>query len=264
MKKLFALNTLFLASACASFAGSASTEIAPVMEVAPPADPWEFKIAPYAMLPTLSGEFSLDGSNGGGGISLPNGNGDTEWQFGVPIAFEFGRDKWGIGFEVFWLNYSGEGDVNIPVVRRFIDTVGFDLDLLHTKTFLYYNLYQNPQSKLDVYAGANIIHVDLELGYDGRISNSGQTDNTWVDPMIGLRLAHQIHGKWFLDARGEVGGGTSRSGVTWDVTAAIRYQQNQCWSYMAGYRSIRLDFSSDSFLYEVDMKGPVLGVQYIF
>ena len=228
-------------------------EVAPAIEN----DAWRFKITPYVMVPTLSGNIK---TTGGGDIDLPTGNAETDWQFSVPLALDLGKGRWGVGLEFFYLGYSGKAGLDDDAI---IDqNLKFDVTLTHTKAFAYYRALENEKHLLDLYAGANIITLKFETELSGLFNGSPNSSNTWVDPIIGARYHYSINDKWEIFARGELGAGDSS--VTWDAMLGVDYVLSDHWAFGAGYRTIGLDFSSSEADYNIQLNGPIISASYTF
>jgi hypothetical protein len=63
--------------------------------------------------------------------------------------------------------------------------------------------------------------------------------------------------------RGDIGGFGVGSRFTWNMAAILAYQVSQYISVGAGYRMLDINFSegkgSDTFKFDVQMRGPMLG-----
>jgi opacity protein-like surface antigen len=229
------------------------TEVAPTIDN----DAWRFKITPYILIPTLSGNIK---TSGGGDIDLPAGNAESDWQFSVPLALDLGKGRWGVGLEFFYLGYSGKAALDDEAL---IDQrLDFDATLTHTKAFAYYRALENEKHLLDFYAGANFIYFKFETELSGLFNGSADSSTTWVDPVIGARYHYNINDKWRIFSRGELGAGDSS--VTWDAMLGINYVLSDHWAFGAGYRSIGLDFSSSEADYNIQLNGPIISASYTF
>lgn len=52
--------------------------------------------------------------------------------------------------------------------------------------------------------------------------------------------------------------------MDWDFAGTLGYQFKDNLSAVAGYRALGVDYSQDSFVYDVIQKGPVLGLAVHF
>jgi hypothetical protein len=134
---------------------------------------------------------------------------------------------------------------------------------------------------LDLYAGARVWwqSADLQLAASGTINIRDLTlnrtgvlaasgDVSWVDPVVGARLRHQIAPAWALTVSGDVGGFGVGSKFSWQALAAVEYEFSRTktvsWNAMIGYRALSVDYSQGSglthYAFDNTMHGPVLGV----
>jgi hypothetical protein len=107
---------------------------------------------------------------------------------------------------------------------------------------------------------------DLALNADRTLSASQSV--SWADPLVGLRLRHQIAPGLNFVASGDVGGFGVGSQFSWQALAAINYdfcvRNNVTWSGMLGYKALFVDYSKGSGLtryeYDMTMHGPIFGI----
>ena len=134
---------------------------------------------------------------------------------------------------------------------------------------------------IDVLAGARYWHQDMAiklaltggLDTDGlvlsgarAIAREGSVD--WVDPLIGLRVRHQLAPGQELMLRGDVGGFDVGSQFSWNVTGAFSFdlamRDGILWSGVLGYRALSVDYEkgsgSNKYEYDVLQHGPILGM----
>ena len=92
---------------------------------------------------------------------------------------------------------------------------------------------------------------------------------TWLDPMVGLRVSAQLDDRWTLGARGDIGGfGISDTDLTWSVTAGADYRLWERTSLKFGWRLYSIDYattkSDGAFEYDIFEHGPFLAVTFRF
>jgi hypothetical protein len=134
---------------------------------------------------------------------------------------------------------------------------------------------------LDLYAGGRVWwqHADADLAVSGtgnilgltRTGNgtfSASADVSWVDPVVGARLRHQLAPGWNLVVSGDVGGFGAGSKFSWQALATLDWEfcrsKTVTWSGMVGYKALSVDYSQGSGLthyeYDMTMYGPIFGV----
>ena len=136
-------------------------------------------------------------------------------------------------------------------------------------------------SAIDVLAGARYWRQDMavNVGLTGTldlnglvvsggraIARGGSVD--WIDPLVGLRVRHQLAPGQELMLRGDIGGFDIGSKFSWNVTGAysfdIAVRHDVLWSGLLGYRALSVEFEKGSGLsryeYDVLQHGPIMGL----
>jgi hypothetical protein len=110
----------------------------------------------------------------------------------------------------------------------------------------------------------------LSLSGSRAVARSGGVD--WVDPLVGLRLRHQLAPGQELVLRGDIGGFDVGSQFTWNVLAAYSWRigthHGATYSGILGYRALGVDYEQGSgvnrFEYDVTQHGPIVGLAVSF
>ena len=126
--------------------------------------------------------------------------------------------------------------------------------------------YWNQQLDLNFNLSGTIDTTGLALSGNRAIARSGTVD--WVDPLIGLRLRHQVEPGKELVLRGDIGGFGVGSQFSWNLLAAYNYQIAKSTSLYLGYRALDVDYTQGQgrTLYEFNViqHGPVTGLTIQF
>ena len=110
----------------------------------------------------------------------------------------------------------------------------------------------------------------LVLSKDRAIAREGSVD--WVDPLVGMRVRHQLAPGQELVLRGDVGGFEVGSQFSWNVLAAYSFQigvhYGVTYSGLLGYRALSVDYEKGSgvnkYVNDVIQHGPLLGLTVSF
>ena len=246
--------------------------------------PWEFEFEPYGWIPGTFGSVAVDGHTAyldvtAGDVLDAVFDGDALAAAGY---FSVRRDRWSAFVDVFG------GGAKVDIVQT-IPTPFCDLsvDAKDTLRFviadfaLGYRLGQWSLPKrrrpltIGVYAGARYVHLGNDLGGGvgviGGRQFSGDVSDTvnWADPIIGLRWSVPVLDAVTLDFRGDIGGFGASSDLDWGLVADARYWLSwTLWSarpYLAaGYRLVAFDRSESSDSVDMQLRGPIVGMGFVF
>ena len=116
---------------------------------------------------------------------------------------------------------------------------------------------------IDGFGGLRYSSMDVELDLPGPLSDEDQR-KYWVDPFVGLRWKWPFGEKWAGRLRGDVGGFSIGSRLSWNAVGLIDYKPWKHVGFFGGYRALYQDYSTGSgkhkFSYDAYMHGPVLGL----
>jgi hypothetical protein len=233
----------------------------PPMEAPPPPPAetgWQFRVAPYVWLQALEGTTGVRGVTGDVDMSISDILDDLDIAF--MGAFEARHGRWGIMTDLTYAELSDSFET------RDILFSGGDIELkqLVTSLTLSYRALESESHVIDLYGGARLNWIDMELGLDGgrgvRFTRSG--DDFWADAIIGVRCQTSLGGPWFLRVVGDVGAG--ESDFTWQAAAILGYRVSDNCNVGIGYRGLGTDYENGGFTYDVTAHGPVFGAEWRF
>jgi opacity protein-like surface antigen len=260
MKHKLAAARLIPAAICASpliaLAGQTSE---PVMNTPPPANPWEFRITPYAWLTVIDGTSGPDGFT----TDLDASFSDIAdvLKMAAALQIEARYERWGFLADGFYANLGDSGHASGP------EHANVDVDF---KQFLgefdiLYRVCESSNHFADVYAGVRYNHLELDVDFDGPLMDrSGSATKDWADPIVGLRTQWNINDKWYLAGKGDIGGFGVNSDFTWNLQATVGYNFTPCVSAEIGYRYFDTDYDDGGFTYDIAQAGLLLGVNFRF
>jgi hypothetical protein len=122
------------------------------------------------------------------------------------------------------------------------------------------------RGEVNVSATGTLNVFDLSLTREGFLSATKSV--TWVDPLVGARIRHQLSPTWNFALSGDVGGFGVGSQFSWQAIALVEHEIHRSkaisWNAMLGYKALNANYSQGSglTLYNFDMTihGPILGV----
>jgi len=219
-----------------------------------PSEGWRFMIAPYLLLPHMSGTVAVGPIQ----TSIETDPGDifSNLQFGAMLFAEAKNPEWAIGFDGLYMDLSKDGEE------------------LSTK-------YGGYQASLEL-TGFRRLTPFFEILAGGRLNLMGATFTSpagvelvdknidFFDPFIGARFTIPNTGKWLITLRGDVGGFGVGSQFAWQVRPTVAYNVSQHWAFGVAYWALGMDYTKgelgagDYFKYAVTTFGAEIGFAYTF
>ena len=223
-------------------------------------DKWQFQFSPY---------FWLAGLHGTGGVGNRTTQVDESFRdvfdalnFAFMGMFEARKDKFISLTDLEYVSVSDEKATPGPLFST-VDA-GF-------KTFIFdqevgYRLLENPEkgASLDVLGGARVwrVKTDFEFGAGILPATRVEASRSWVDAVGGLRGKMALSQKMFLTGKFDLGGGGSH--FTWQVFAGAGYNLNPKIALIFGYRALDVDYHKNNFVFDMNQRGPILGLGFKF
>ena len=103
--------------------------------------------------------------------------------------------------------------------------------------------------------------LELDLSSGLLPGRSGSETKTWADPLIAARVIVPFGKGFYASAYGDVGGfGISGGDLTWQFLGSVGYNFNDSISAYAGFRYMNIQHEDGSFVWDVALQGPILGV----
>ncbi len=264
MKK--ALSSLALAVAIfshgAAFAGTpVSSEKSVVIPETPAEKEGYFTIAAYGWLSAVEGDTGI----GPIAVSADTSINDLidEFDGAFMTYLEAGYGRWSVGADLIW----GQMKDDATLTRGpFFGRVGFKQEQAIITGRLQYALVMDDTTRLDVFAGARWMYLDVDVNIDtdfGPRRNFGMTED-WIDPIVGARVIHDFADKWFVQAMGDVGGFGAESEITWQALVGLGYRITPSVCTAIEYRALGVDYEKDRFSLDTISHGPFIGLSITY
>ncbi|PTM76095.1 hypothetical protein [Cereibacter johrii] len=137
---------------------------------------------------------------------------------------------------------------------------------LTLQTTALYRLHATPDMRVDLGAGLRYWHMDnkISTSSDALGYRTRSQDQDWVDPVAAARVQVRLAPGWTATAYADYGFSGVGSDETWQLLGTVDYSWNERMSLRMGYRVLATDYRNGDFLYDVTMRGPVLGLAYRF
>jgi hypothetical protein len=93
---------------------------------------------------------------------------------------------------------------------------------------------------------------------------SASQDKNWIDPILGVRSQWNINERFFLAAKGDIGGFGVSSDFVWQAQATLGYNFTENVFAELGYRYLQTDYTDRGFTYDVAQSGLFIGMSMKF
>ena len=253
------LSSALLLSAVPAFAGTTvSTLDEPQLSVTTDSG-WRVSTSIYGWFTRLDGDMTIRGNTVP--VDVPFDKIFDNLKFTFMGLVEVGKGRWSFMSDLFYAKL----EPSVSTVRADFDS---QIEQFIGNFAVFYNVVQTPTTRFDVYGGARVnwmeTDVDIRRNLPPLITLSESADKTWVDPIIGFRVHHDLTDKFFIRALADIGGFNISSDITWQAMASLGYRITEDASVGLGYRGLGTDYTSGSTTYDVISHGLLLGLEYRF
>jgi len=219
----------------------------------------EFNLAPfYLWAVSIDGDVAI-GSQGDS-VALDFGQIFDNLEGIFIVHFEtLYKKKYGLLFDINYLDIGSS--TSLP-------QTDVDVNLKATIAELapYYRL-NNGDHNFDFLAGLLYSKVETDVVLSA-INRDINVTEDWVDPYLGIRWLWSFAENWSTSVKGAIGGFGVASDFVWEGSALLTWQPWKHASIIAGYRVVSIDYESGSgptkFVYDVNISGPMFGINFIF
>lgn len=227
-------------------------------------DGWTFNVAPYLWLAGMEGRSATLPPLPAAGVDVKFGDLLKNLNFGFMMVGEAHKGRWGGSFDFIYMKLTANGPPPAGL-GLFAGTQLQARNLIFTLTGSYRAIDED-RFQVDLLAGARIWMVKTKLTLKGGLAPtiSASRDETWVDPIIGIKGRVNLGSGFHLVAAGTVGGFGAAAKIDWGVFGGVGYRFKKWATAFVGYRHLAVDYRNGGFVYDVNMSGPVLGIVFRF
>jgi len=218
--------------------------------------PWAFTFEPYLWVAGIDGKLGSDQAPSAAGVTFIDLL--ESFRGGLMGAASVRYKRVGVVADGNWVRVGK----NVPL--RFSGVTGLtDVDARADVAFgtvaAFFRFEPTEGLVLDPYLGARWWYIDANLEFNPsgpRVAD----DTAWADFVAGLMLSYYITERWFIEATGDVGGGSSK--VTWQIYGGTGYNLREWVGLSIGYRYIGVDYDKDGFLFDSTLQGLLVGFKF--
>jgi opacity protein-like surface antigen len=157
------------------------------------------------------------------------------------------------------------GDLDVPPLGSMADveTSVVVLDALGS-----YRITLTDSDVFDFLAGIRWTRSEVDVVVtEGPPDDGGAADDSWIDPLVGVRFSSRFSESWYSWVRMDVGGFGIGSDFTWGTSLGLGYEFNDTVAANLGYKHIGIDWDDGSTMYKgltLVEHGLLLGVTFSF
>jgi hypothetical protein len=257
MKTIIASAVLL--SAIPTLAGTTAPSLGDTELVTTTDSGWRVSTSLYGWFTRLDGDMTFHGTTVP--VDVPFNKIFDNLKFTFMGLVEVGKGKWSFMSDVFYARLE-------PSASTQLATFDSQIEQFIGNFAVFYNVVETPTTRFDVYGGARVnwMETDVDIREKDplgkKFSESGA--DTWVDPIIGVRVHHDLTDKFFVRALADIGGFGIASDITWQAMASLGYRVSENASLGLGYRGLGTDYSNSNATYDVVSHGLLLGLEYKF
>ena len=224
------------------------------------ADEWSFTVAPYLLAPHMNGSATIGVVTAD--VDASPGDIFEKLNFGAMLFFEAATPRFAFTLDGLYMNLGDTGMT--PITAREVDV---DMKQLAVQVNFLWRLA--PWAEIGLGGRLNKVKGGLEVA-EGQVLPGLDVSKTetWVDPLIAVRLTAPLKSKWRLGFAGDYGGFGIGSDYAWQVFPYFGYRFSQLFGLGLGYRVIGMKYEtgsgSDLFIYDMTIFGPQLGAAFHF
>lgn len=219
---------------------------------------WHFELVPYLWASGVEGRVGIRGRT----ADVDVGFRDLIKHLSGALTLAAGarHDRWAIGSEVIWIWLSDQRATPGPLFSG----AGLTASQLILELTGRYRLVDAPLGSVEAFVGGRYWHLRNTLSFESGAlpGREFRLNESWFDPILGVSAVANLSQRWLVQARGDFGGFEVGSERTWQALGLLGYHLSGRVDVMGGYRYLSVDFSDDDkgFLYDIDTRGPILGV----
>ena len=249
---VFKLRTRFTALAAALIASMATTASAQQSG-------WSYEATIYLFMPETETKLDTPSGTLDGTLSFKDALENLDFAFMGALAASNGQ--WSVLADYNYTNLSFGNTAPGPAGSELETSVKTQF----LTALLGYRVRSDDSVKVDLAGGFRWYSTDTEftLTPGALPSRTSSADESWVDPIVGVRARFALSDRWAGTAYADYGGFRSGS-QTWSVLLTADYIINDRWMLRGGYRYISFEHDIDGNDYEFNQSGPLIGATYRF
>jgi hypothetical protein len=219
-------------------------------------DGWEFAIAPYLVAAGMDGSITVKGIEAD--VDVPFSDIIDNLDFALMAHFDMRNNHWVLMSDLFYVDLEGSNDVALGAATVTVQQTLFEVAGGYRVSPVFTLL-----------GGARWVDLENQIRYTGQILDEDvSAGKSWIDPFVGFHVMAPLSQRWWLGARGDIGGVDVGSDMAWQAYADVGFRASSVVSIILGYRAIDMDYEDgsgrDLFRYDMLIAGPQMAVAFSF
>lgn len=233
-------------------------------------DRWQFNIAPYLWGAGLNGDVTIGRVEEE--VDLNFIDILKDFSFGGMLYAEARKPRYGIFTNMFFVRTKDDSSGTIDTDVK-SDTAQVALGGFYRVIDWQWGEGSNGRPlKLAVEPLAGVrwsyLRAEIELSGGGAVDlPQADRSESFVDPIVGVRLGSGLSEDWLAFVTADVGGFGVGSDYSWNVQGYVGYRMTMFGiptELSLGYRALHQKYEDGDFEWDVTQHGPILGVTYNF
>ncbi len=239
---------------------------------APSNDGWRGELTSWIWLMGMEGEVGARGEVNTVDATFFDVLDASDTVLGFAGRLEIGHGKWaGFVDGVYTLIKIDDitGPLGIADVDLSTDMGVIDFGLMYRLIEIQAPQAQQRPVTLDAFVGARAVILAFEI--DPASLPSFDRDESWIDPIFGVKATVPLIGPINLMASGDIGGFGVSSDMTWSALGVLGVDFTLFdlpSTFYAGYRAVAMDYTEGSgssrLTWDVVLHGPIFGLSMRF
>jgi len=227
---------------------------------------WDFRLTPYLWFAGLKGDVATIPGAPSAPIDISPSEAIEDTEAGLMLLLDAKRGRHGVFADFLYTDVRSDEDLLPPPIALTLRSV--------TKTTIFslayqYEVFNENQTSLDVMVGARYWDIDSELSFGGGAGllagRRVQNDESWIDPMVGIKGRMPLGDTaFYIEGGAGLGGFGVGSDLFYELSGAIGYQWTPAIGTAIGYRMFDVDYEDGGFVYDARQEGWQVGLTWAF
>ena len=227
-----------------------------------PEDQISGSVTIYGWLPSMRSSFST--GQAGGSVTVGSTDLVDALLFAAMGSGEIRYGRFGFVGDLVFSNIASDGTAN----TRFPASGHLKQKMALVTGAATYRAYQSDQFVFDLAAGVRWVAGEGTVTVTGSgpagVTATTSSSDSWVDPIIGVRIAAPIANGFSAVGFADIGGFGVGSDFSWEVYGGLDYEFSERFVGRLGFRYISIDYSKSGIKYDTELFGPAAGLTIRF